>query len=463
MSERSVSFVQKIIVVGGACGIVALAAVWQSGTFEPVLTWWYRTAPTQPTVLFIVLDTARADHLSLCAYDRPTSPTLERLAQGSSGWTCDAYAPGSWTLPSHASYFTGLSVPDHGAHFTPHGEAVRAMTIRPLPASIDTLAERMQRRGFQTLGVSGNPVLVPGSGVTQGFDTWEVAPSFGPYYGEALVERVRHVLRRAQSDLPLFLFVNIADAHDPWPGVPEGIGWVDPRTDGLHYFASEEPGDWETYVTGLMTETEAHAFRQRITDLYDYALFRADRTLGAVLDEVERHGWADAGLRLVITSDHGEFLGEKSLARHGRYLWEPNNRVPLLVRGTEPVEFGRHVAATDVFHLVLDGRLPAAPTQTSAVAFPDLFWLRRSQGKVGGELSAAIWEDDSKLIWANGTVSRYDLLADPHEDHPLPAPPETAAHAALMDLAGRATQAGAIDPVVNEELLKRLRTLGYFD
>lgn len=321
----------------------------------------------------------------------------------------------------------------------------------------------MRRRGFQALGVSGNPVLVPASGVTQGFDGWDVAPSFGSYYGEALVERVRQMLRRARSDLPLFLFVNIADAHDPWPGVPEGIGWVAPRTDGLHYFASEEPGDWEAYVTGLMSEAEAHAFRSRITDLYDYALFRADRTLAAVLDEVERHGWADAGLRLVITSDHGEFLGEKNLARHGRYLWEPNNRVPLLVRGTEPVEFGRRVAAIDVFHLVLDGRLPTTPSQTSAVAFPDLFWLSRSQGQVGGQLSAAVWEDDSKLIWADGTVSRYDLRVDPHEDHPLLLQTETAAYAALLDLAGRAAQASASYPEGNEELLRRLRTLGYLD
>ena len=446
-----------------ACGIVALAAAWHVGAFEPVLTWWYRAAPRQSTVLFVVLDTVRADHLSLCGYGRPTSPTLERLANASSGWTCDAYAPGSWTLPSHASYFTGLGVPDHGVSFAVRGEVVRQMTIRPLPESIDTLAELMRRRGFQSLGISGNPVLVPASGLTGGFDAWDVAPRFGPYYGEALVERVRQMLRRARSDLPLFLFVNIADAHDPWPGVPEGVAWVAPRTDGLGYFTSEEPGDWEAYVTGSMSEPEADAFRRRITDLYDYALFRADRTLAAVLDEIARHGWTDAGLRLVITSDHGEFLGEKNLARHGRYLWEPNNRVPLLVQGTEPVELARPAAAIDVFSLVLDGRLPADPTRPSAVAFPDLFWLRRSQGRVGGQLSAAVWRDDGKWIWSDGTVSRYDLDSDPNEDHPLPVRVETAAYAALLDLAARATQTRDSDPEVDEELLRRLRALGYLD
>jgi arylsulfatase A-like enzyme len=465
MSARIGHVVAKILVVGVLCVVAALAVAWRAGALEPAVTWWHRAAPEKPTVLFIVLDTVRSDHLSLCGYGRPTSPTLQRLAKRSDGWTCDAYAPGSWTLPSHASFFTGRSVPEHGAHFAARGEIVRGMTIRPLPASFETLAEILRRRGYQALGVSGNPVLVPASGLTQGFGGWDAAWGFGPYYGDALVARVRRMLRRADSGLPLFLFVNIADAHDPWAGVPEGVGWVAPRTDGLHYFASDEPGEWEGYVTGSMSEAEADSFRRRITDLYDYALFRADRTLSAVLDEVERHGWADAGLRLVITSDHGEFLGEKNLARHGRYLWEPNNRVPLLVMGTgASVKLEQRVAAIDVFGLVLEGRLPSTPTLASAVAFPDSLWFRRSRGRVGGQLSAAVWQGDDKWIWADGTVSRYDLRTDPDEDRPVPVDAKTEAPAALMDLAAQATRSKARgDATADPKLLERLRSLGYVD
>ena len=75
----------------------------------------------KPNIVMIVLDTIRSDHLSICGYERPTTPVLEDLVRQAQAATCDAYAPGTWTLPSHASFFTGLSVPDHGAHFGPDG------------------------------------------------------------------------------------------------------------------------------------------------------------------------------------------------------------------------------------------------------------------------------------------------------------------------------------------------------
>src|SRR5438093_3811689 len=75
----------------------------------------------KPTIVFVVLDTVRADHTSLCGYGRPTTPTLQRLAKQGASYTCDAYAPGDWTLPTHASFFTGVDVVEHGAHFTAIG------------------------------------------------------------------------------------------------------------------------------------------------------------------------------------------------------------------------------------------------------------------------------------------------------------------------------------------------------
>ena len=67
-------------------------------------------------VVFVVLDNVRADHLSLCGYERPTSPNLEAFA--ATAWSsCEAVVPGSWTVPSHASFLTGLEVAHHGAHY----------------------------------------------------------------------------------------------------------------------------------------------------------------------------------------------------------------------------------------------------------------------------------------------------------------------------------------------------------
>ena len=75
-------------------------------------------APKDTVRVLIILDTVRAQSLSACGYERPTSPTLERLVAEGHHLNCTAIAPGSWTLPSHASYFTGLEAPEHGAHAT---------------------------------------------------------------------------------------------------------------------------------------------------------------------------------------------------------------------------------------------------------------------------------------------------------------------------------------------------------
>src|SRR5512138_3439180 len=77
--------------------------------------------PARPNVVFVVLDTVRADHASLCGYERPTTPNLEQLAKLGATFSCDAYAPGSWTLPSHASFFTGVDVATHRVDFTSLG------------------------------------------------------------------------------------------------------------------------------------------------------------------------------------------------------------------------------------------------------------------------------------------------------------------------------------------------------
>ena len=94
----------RSLLVAGSVATVLLITLWALALSTPLWTWWYRATPSQPTVLFIVLDTVRSDHLSLCGYPRPTSPTLERLSSTTTAWTCEAYAPGSWTLPSHASF-----------------------------------------------------------------------------------------------------------------------------------------------------------------------------------------------------------------------------------------------------------------------------------------------------------------------------------------------------------------------
>jgi hypothetical protein len=451
-----------------AVGLVGLAV--QGDLFQRALTRYYRARPQAASVVLIVLDTLRADRLSLCGYARPTSPTLERLRADGASWTCHAVAPGSWTLPSHASFFTGVDVPEHGTHFSGDGTAIRGLVIRPLPETYSTLAEHMAEAGFQTAGVSGNPVLSPASGLTQGFGAWKSAPLDGPdahaWFAMDLVREVRATLRELDRDgAPLFLFVNIFDAHDPWPPIPEGLDWLPPRDEGLGYFRGPEPAEWEAYVTGAMDTQAAAEFRERVGDLYDFGVWRADWTLGRVLDEITGHGWADAGMRLIVVSDHGEFLGEHGLVRHGRYVWNGNQRVPLLVHDTKGrIPLPSPVSALHVFSLVRDGALPAQLAPPHAVAYPDELWLKRSQGRVGGSTSAALWTGPEKLLWQDGRGVRYDLEADPAETNPLPlnGHPQAAELAALVDrVRASGRRAAATEP--SPELLESLRAVGYVE
>jgi hypothetical protein len=431
--------------------------------------WWQRADPPAQTVLFVVVDTLRADRTSLCGYERPTTPTLEQLRASGAAVACQAIAPGSWTVPSHASYFTGLPVTEHGAHFTAEGEVIRALSFRPLAARFPTLAEEMVERGYQTAGVSGNPVLAPATGLTRGFGDWRVAPSFGPWYGEALVAELRDVLRSLDPGRPLFLFVNVADAHDPFGAIPEGVDWLPETHPGLLYFEHRDggidpEGVWQRYVRGEMEMDEAEALRKRVGDLYDFAVHRADGTLGSVLEEVKAFGWAKRGLRLVVVSDHGELLGEHGLLRHGRVLYEGNNRVPLLVLDSEATPaLPERLSALDVTTLVRDGRLPEPAHRREAVAFPDALWASQSGGRVGRASSAALWVGDEKLVWQDGELRRFDLEADPEEARPLSVE-ASGERASLVELGEEVTRSRAsASPALDPALVERLRAAGYVE
>src|SRR5262249_30769385 len=115
--------------------------------------------PGAPNVVLVVLDTTRADHLSAYGYPRPTAPFLEALASESTLYET-AESPAPWTLPSHASLFTGLLPSAHGA--TAEHQWLREKFL--------TLAELLRRHGYVTAGFSNNPTVSHASNLDQGFE-----------------------------------------------------------------------------------------------------------------------------------------------------------------------------------------------------------------------------------------------------------------------------------------------------
>jgi hypothetical protein len=129
---------------------------------------------TPPTsVILLVLDTVRADHLSLHGYHRPTTPELEKLAEES--LVCSsARSTSSWTLPAHGSLFTGLYPSQHRMHGYPLDDHVEGQPLlaHSMAAGLVTLPMLLRRAGFQTAAIYANPVLSPRYRLDRGFDLY---------------------------------------------------------------------------------------------------------------------------------------------------------------------------------------------------------------------------------------------------------------------------------------------------
>jgi len=417
-------------------------------------------ADRPPTVVLAVLDTVRADHLSPCGAHPESTPVLSRLVGEGAALSCDMVAPGSWTLPSHASFFTGQPIEAHGAHFVPRDEAnlLGVMQVRPLE-NARTLAEAFQARGYRTLALSGNPVISRSTGLVRGFHWWRSARRFGRLYGDDYVHALEQALDgQAPLEVPLFVFLNIADAHQPWSAVPDSAEGLEAQ--GPMHPHMEDV--FKQYYTGLRLERHFEKTRQA----YAWGVRRADATLGVALEALEARGWADTGMRVVVVSDHGEFLGEHGLVDHGRYLWEENQRVFAVHgwRGPDvpeleplPADLAGHL----IHDLALDGRLPASRSVTTSVAFPDEYWQSLSGGRLGGSFSAAIWAGDEKLLWQDGVASLHDLRIGEAEGKPLPDGHPL--RGSLEGLVARAQASAGAPTTYDPELLEQLKAAGYME
>jgi hypothetical protein len=402
----------------------------------------------------VIEDTVRADHLSLCGYERPTSPYLTSLIDKGAVYTCSAYSPGTWTLPSHASYFTGLHTTEH--HVINKGF--------PLAQEHETLAEHFASRGFQTVLVSANPTLNRASGVWQGFTKIHVAKGlYSAWRGPALAKQVREALAELDSDKPLFLVVNLFDAHDPYPAVPKGKSWVPQRAAlDINPTAEGPNGPVHKFFRDELPAAQRAAFLGHIVDTYDWGIHEADANLERVISTLGGSGWLDRGYRFVVTSDHGEHLGEHNLIRHDGVPWEGVVKVPVLfydntldVQPTLP----EPMSATWVFHLLRDAKLPTDVTQvaSAAVQYGGDGLTRRD--------SVALWPaTQHKLMWIDGTQGSFDPVADPLELHmsPLDADPAEGQLAELVKALSE-SKAKALGTGMDPDMMKMLEAVGYVE
>jgi arylsulfatase A-like enzyme/Tfp pilus assembly protein PilF len=241
-------------------------------------------------VLLISIDTCRADHLSCYGAPRKTTPNLDQLAAEGTLFE-NAFSPAPITLPAHASMLTGTDPPYHAVHDN---------TGYRLGPANETLAELLGDRGFVTGAVIGAFVLDSRFGLDQGFQTYD--DRFDSVLKETSIahRRGEEVSRHALSWLeehyrkPFFLFLHYFDPH----------------------FAYDPPGPFRS------------AFAD---DLYAGEIAYADHCIGQVIEALQRLGVYDSTL-IIVTSDHGEMLGEHGEGTHSYFVYQSAIRVPLIVR-----------------------------------------------------------------------------------------------------------------------------------
>ena len=473
--------------------------------------------PQRPNVLILVIDTARAQNFSCYGYGRATSPNIDAFAAESVLYE-HAIATGCWSLPSQLSLLTGLFPSKHGAH-----ELHLAY-----PHHYPTLPEVLRQEGYRTLGVSPNSWMSDEFGTTYGFDTylklwqcWRTMPaaasaSTGPLvtlakqvnrlYGRYLFprrNRARHVNQHltnllASTAEPFFLYAIYWDMHLPYyPHGEHAARWLPQSATASR--VQQVNRNALAYFTGQTSMTEEDF--AILLGNYDGALATIDAEIGALLTMLRQRNLLDNTL-VVITSDHGENIGDHNLMSHAYSLHDTLIRVPLLIRypggaygGTRVVQ---QVQPTDLFPTILDclelerpdirqelqgvSLLEAPSNSVERPAYAEMLAPHPSMQSLNrrtGLPADTAWPQydralrclrtpESKLIWASdGHHALYDLHHDPGETTNRFTTESERAQALMDMLMAWQPPTGvplcAPTPELDPDVRQRLRALGYVD
>lgn len=372
----------------------------------------------RPSVLLITLDTTRADRLGAYGYERPTSPHLDALASEAVVHT-RAYSTTTWTLPSHASLFTGLFPISHGADYDSEGplslggaihgpDFLADYRVRGLGETPATLAEILGEAGYATGAVVGGPWLKRVFGLHRGFE----------HYDDAQISRTNGRTARQITDAaiswlnetsaPFLLFLNYYDPHGPYAD-PEGLVRRFLPEDAIVYPPPRPPTPEFTAAS------------------YDAEILYMDRHIGRLIAHLRETDRYD-DLWIVVTADHGELFGEHDRMGHGFSLFERELQIPLIVRspgGANPGRDERPIQLVDLMPRLLDELSLEAPEglqgrpggRGDEPVYAEVYPLQKAR-----DPWRAYVKGRHKLLWHGGGEHQlYDLVSDPEEQTDLAA------------------------------------------
>jgi arylsulfatase A-like enzyme len=439
----------------------------------------------RPNIVIVVLDTVRKDldHLEPAA-----RPNLVALAAESTVFN-NAWANAPWTVPSHASMFTGMaSAGHHCTHQNPR-----------LDTDQTTLAELLSDDGYATAAFYSNPWLSDRTtGLLRGFAEVQEAPVAGGIPGDpgtwrgdqggrASVTYFRRWVKKQTGEKPFFAFVNLLEAHLPYDP---------PANIRQQHLGGRDATEQITGQWGMEYQAGLHAYGDvdwdQLQGLYWGDVASVDHLLSGVTATLKEFGLEENTV-LIVCSDHGENLGDHQLVDHQFSLHESLLAVPLLIRAPGYFAVGERddpVLLSDLFATVRElaqvggGEMPphsrsllgaAAPASRPLVAEyarPQSHLLGSLQ-KLNPALDRDLLErslrsirvaDVRLTLGSDGEIQLHDLAVDPHQAENIFAtrPADVAALRALLEQELSHYRPGGRSEVgLDEATREQLRSLGY--
>ncbi|MDC0357586.1 sulfatase [Oligoflexia bacterium] len=316
---------------------------------------WYLSAKGEkrpPNIVVLMLDTLRADHLSLYGYERETTPILDAFAKENINFNY-AITASPWTPPSIATMFTGLYPTAHGMMPPNSRDQARKMSTQ-LGEHLETLAEIFQKNGYQTGAVTPNPWMKKEFGYQQGFDTYKY---FHRVRAEKINEEGIKVLEAFDADQPFLLYLHYLDPHNPYRPVKE----------------------FDIYKGPLKAKSYPEK-QTRIIGLYDGEIRYLDAKLGELFEYFKQKGLYD-DLAILIVSDHGEQFMEHGYQGHGHNTYNEEAHVPLMLKyKNRSYAVDTTVSTIDVFPTALELAGIDIPANTQGISLLNTQALKQRSG-----------------------------------------------------------------------------------
>lgn len=471
---------------------------------------------SETNVIFITIDSARIDHMGLYGYSKPTTPFLDSLAEDLAFYT-NANAPACWTRPAMTSIFTSL----YPQQYDFFGDKYPDESVSLMP-------EILKTQGYRTIALSNNPYMSPSTGFQRGIDRFYFVyqgqfpkvldkkvilanlPLMVRQYldrktslkvvSQMLNDQARILLKQARSGgRPFFMYIH-HDAHHPYlsdrkilrhfiePGVPEkDIRLVEDV---------QRSGEMLWFIRRTHSPQDRQRYYGILRSMHDASIYKNDILVREIVETLKSSGLYDRTM-IVITADHGEFLGERDMISHGLYPYEESVKVPLVIKFPAECEIAgsqdrlvstldlaptilelagtdvrRHIQAAQGLSLLGDDRHEFVVTERKNFARGLDFWKTRfpendfdkyDYGCLISFKSAA-----RKFVWSSKSKhALFNLEADPAETKNLYAEDDPKSATYLnrarewMERIPRVTAGGTGE--FDEKIKEHLRGLGYIE